>query len=151
VRCIGTYPALPDPFLEPRSVWTTAVRTLTAMSPRRSARVIAGIFAVSGAVHLARPQVYEPLMPSWVPAHREVILGSGVAELALAAGLLAPPTRRLAGWGSIALLVGVFPGNVKMALDAVAGDDRRLQAATIARLPLQWPLIRAAHAATRDR
>ncbi len=121
------------------------------MSPRRSARAIAGIFAVSGAVHLARPEVYEPLMPSWVPAHREVILGSGVAELALAAGLLAPPTRRLAGWASVALLVGVFPGNVKMALDAVAGDDRRLQAATIARLPLQWPLIRAAHAATRDR
>lgn len=105
---------------------------------------------MSGVVHLARPQVYEPLMPSWVPRHREVILGSGVAELALAAGLLAPPTRRLAGWGSIALLLGVYPGNVKMALDAVAGDDRRYQAAALGRLPLQWPMIRAAHAATRE-
>jgi uncharacterized membrane protein len=111
---------------------------------------MAGIFGVSGVVHLVRPQLYEPLMPSWVPAHREVILGSGVAELVLAAGLLAPPTRRLAGWGSVALLAGVFPGNVKMALDALAGDDRRLQAAAIARLPLQWPMIRAAHAATRE-
>ena len=40
------------------------------------------MFAVSGTIHLVRPQTYEPLMPSWVPAHREVILGSGVAELA---------------------------------------------------------------------
>ena len=108
---------------------------------------MAGIFAVSGVVHLARPQTYEPTMPSWVPAHREVILGSGVAELALAAGLLTPPTRRLAGWGSVALLLGVFPANVKMALDALAGDNTGLQAATLARLPLQWPMIRAAHAA----
>jgi len=112
---------------------------------------MAGIFAVSGVLHLARPQTYEPTMPSWVPAHREVILGSGVAELALAAGLLTPPTRRLAGWGSVALLLGVFPANVKMALDALAGDNTGLQAATLARLPLQWPMIRAAHAATRER
>lgn len=89
-------------------------------------------------------------MPSWVPAHREVIVGSGVAELAMAAGLLLPPTRRLAGWGSVALLIGVFPGNVKMALDAAKGDNLELQMATVARLPMQWPMIRAAHAATRS-
>ncbi|MCW2850867.1 MAG: hypothetical protein JWM84_531, partial [Nocardioides sp.] len=37
------------------------------MSLTPSARVLAAVFAVSGAVHLARPQVYEPLMPGWVP------------------------------------------------------------------------------------
>ena len=111
--------------------------------------MLAGILAVNGTIRLARPQTYAPLMPSWVPAHREVILGSGAAELALAAGLLAPATRRIAGWGSIALLIGVFPGNVKMATDAMKGDNRALQAGTLARLPLQWPLIKAAHAATR--
>jgi uncharacterized membrane protein len=112
--------------------------------------VLAGILAVNGTIHLVRPQTYEPLMPSWVPAHREVILGSGAAELALAAALLTPATRRIAGWGSIALLIGVFPGNVKMAADAMKGDNRALQAGTLARLPLQWPLIKAARAATRS-
>ncbi len=123
---------------------------MPSWSPARNAQVIAGIFAVSGVVHLVRPGFYEPIVPDWLPAHREVVLGSGVAELVLAAGLLAPPTRRLAGWGSVALLVGVFPANVKMALDALDGDSLPLQVGTLLRLPLQWPLIRAAHAATRD-
>ncbi len=123
---------------------------MPSWSPARNARIIAGIFAVSGVVHLVRPEFYEPIVPAWVPAHREVVLGSGVAELALAAGLLAPPTRRLAGWGSVALLVGVFPANVKMALDALGGDNLPLQVGSVLRLPLQWPMIRAAHAATRD-
>ena len=85
---------------------------------RRDAKVVIGAFLASGTVHLVRPEVYEPLMPSWVPSHREVILASGVAELVCAAGLLFRPTRRLAGLASAALLVGVFPGNVKMAVDA---------------------------------
>ena len=119
------------------------------MSIRKSTLGLAGLIAVSGSIHLVRPQTYEPLMPSWVPAHREVIIGSGVAELAAAAGLVLPPTRGLAGWGSVALLIGVFPGNVKMALDALRGDNRALQVASLARLPMQWPMIKAAYAATR--
>jgi uncharacterized membrane protein len=115
----------------------------------KSSKFLAGIFAASGTIHLARPETYEPLMPSWVPAHREVIIGSGLAELAMAAGLLLPQTRWLAGWGSVALLLGVFPGNLKMALDAAKGDSRAMQAATVARLPMQWPMIKAAYAATR--
>ena len=88
-------------------------------------------------------------MPDWVPAHREVILASGVAELLCAAGLLLPATRRAAGLASAALLVAVFPGNVKMAADALHGDNRPLQAASLARLPLQLPLIRGAWRAGR--
>ncbi len=60
--------------------------------PKDTAALVA-IFAVSGVVHLVKPDVYEPLMPSWVPRHREVILGSGVAELACATGLVLPATR----------------------------------------------------------
>ena len=54
------------------------------MNLPKDVAALAGIFAVSGVIHLAKPEVYEPLMPSWVPRHREVILGSGVAELACA-------------------------------------------------------------------
>jgi uncharacterized membrane protein len=116
---------------------------------RRDAKVVVGAFLVSGVVHLVKPEVYEPLMPRWVPAHREVILASGVAELAGAVGLLLPPTRRLAGLASAALLVAVFPGNVKMALDASGTRNTGFKAAAWARLPLQLPMIRGALRAGR--
>jgi uncharacterized membrane protein len=116
---------------------------------RPDAKIVVGAFLASGTVHLAKPEVFEALMPSWVPAHREVIVGSGVAELLCALGLLMPSTRRAAGVASAALLVGVFPGNVKMAVDALRGSNRPFQAATLARLPLQLPLIRGAWRAGR--
>ena len=116
--------------------------------PKDTAALVA-IFAVSGVVHLVKPDVYESLMPSWVPRHREVILGSGVAELACATGLVLPATRRTAGWASALLLVAIFPGNLKMAVDAqqirsTSTRARGFKAVTLLRLPLQWPMIRAA-------
>ena len=108
----------------------------------RGAKLVAGAFVTSGIVHLVKPEVFEPLMPDWVPSHREVIFGSGVLELACAAGLALPRTRRLAGLTSAALLMGVYPGNVKMAADAMQGDSAALKAVALARLPLQFPMIR---------
>ena len=116
---------------------------------RTDAKIVLGAFLISGTVHLVKPEVFEPLMPSWVPAHREVVIGSGVAEILCALGLLVPRTRRAAGVASAALLVGVFPGNIKMAVDALQRSDRRWQAATLARLPLQLPMIRGAWRAGR--
>lgn len=116
----------------------------------RTARALVGAFVVSGTVHLVKPDVFRPLMPAWVPAHREVIVGSGVAELVCAAGLLLPATRRPAGIASAALLLGVLPGNVKMALDAQQGRSPVPAPAAWARLPLQLPLVRAAWHAGRD-
>ena len=121
------------------------------MRTPRDVLLLAGIFATSGTVHLVKPEVFEPLMPGFVPAHREVILGSGVAELACAAGLLSPRTRSVAGWVSAALLVGVFPGNLKMADDARRSGDRRFRALAFARLPLQVPMVRIALRAARGR
>jgi uncharacterized membrane protein len=114
------------------------------MSLPLDAKVVVGAFAVSGTVHLVRPQTFEPLMPAMVPAHREVIYASGVAELVCAAGMLHPRTRGLAGLASAALLVGVFPGNVKMALDSLKTESSTFKAVSLARLPLQLPMIRAA-------
>jgi len=111
---------------------------------RRDAKVVIGAFLVSGTVHLVKPEVYEPLMPSWVPAHREVILASGLAELACAVGMAFRPTRRLAGLAGAALLVGVYPGNVKMAVDASRTRSTRFKAIAYGRLPLQLPMIRGA-------
>jgi uncharacterized membrane protein len=116
----------------------------------RSSRLLVGGFLASGAVHLARPEVYEPLMPAWLPAHREVILASGVAELACAVGMALPRTRRVSGWASVALLLGVWPGNLKMALDSNRSRSTAFKALAWGRLPLQVPMIAAAVAAARS-
>lgn len=116
---------------------------------RTDAKIVTAAFLVSGTVHLVKPEVFEPLMPSWVPRHREVIIGSGIAELVCAAGMLHPRTRKVAGYASAALLAGVFPGNVQMALDAQRSRNTPLKAASLARLPLQLPMIRGALRAAR--
>jgi uncharacterized membrane protein len=112
---------------------------------------LATILAASGVIHLVRPEVYEGIVPHVLPHKRLLVHASGVLEIACAAGLLHPATRRVAGWGSVALLVGVFPANVQMSVDqgrraARRGDasSRATFAATLARLPLQWPMVRTA-------
>ena len=117
----------------------------------RDVKVLAGLFVTSGIVHLVRPETYEPIMPQFVPAHREVIYASGVLELVCAAGLLHPNTRKLAGWASLAVLLTVYPANLKMAGDALQTDNQTFKATALARLPLQLPMIRAALRAARAR
>jgi uncharacterized membrane protein len=111
---------------------------------RRDAKLLIGAFLTSGTVHLVKPEIWEPLMPDWVPAHREVILYSGIAEILCAAGMALPPSRRLAGRASAALLAVVYVGNLKMAVDAAKSDNPAFKAAAFGRLPLQFPMFRAA-------
>ena len=120
-------------------------------APTREVRALALILGSSGVVHLVRPQTYEPIMPDFVPAQREVIYASGVAEILCAIGLLHPRTRSLAGYASSALLLGVYPANLKMAKDAMHTDNRGFKAVALARLPLQLPMLRTAWKAARAR
>lgn len=104
------------------------------------------LFLVSGTIHLARPEVFTPIVPDLLPGHRLLVYVSGMAELACAAGLLWRRTRRLAGFASAVLLLAVFPANVTMAVDAwrswVAGRHSGWYVVgTLVRLPLQVPLI----------
>lgn len=105
---------------------------------------LAAIFAGSAVVHLVKPGFFEPLIPEPLGSPRAWVVGSGVAELALAALLLDPRRRQLAGYASAALLVGVFPGNIKMARDSGAPDQEGLARSSLLaylRLPLQVPLV----------
>ena len=106
--------------------------------------LLAATLGTAGVLHLVHPQPFESLVPPVLgDAHAWVVV-SGVAEIACAAALAVPRTRRLGGWASAALLVGVFPGNVQMALDGGArGVEGVLGSAAVAwlRLPLQVPLV----------
>jgi uncharacterized membrane protein len=119
------------------------------VSTPKDVTALAVAFLASGVTHLVRPETFESLMPDYVPAHREVIYGSGVLELVCAAGLLSTRFRRPAGWASAALLVGVFPAHVKMAGDASRSRSTRFKAIAYSRMPLQVPLVRVALKAAR--
>jgi uncharacterized membrane protein len=105
--------------------------------------MVAGALGTSGVVHLVRPAVFEPLIPRWLGEPTPWVLGSGVAELACAVGLLTG--QRWAPAASTATLAVIWVGNLQMALD-VQGSRRPTwqKAAAWARLPLQVPMLRAA-------
>ncbi|MEE6271834.1 DoxX family protein [Georgenia sp. MJ206] len=113
------------------------------------ATALAVAFVVSGVTHLVRPGVFEGIVPRWLPARRGLVLVSGVAELACAAGLAVARTRRPAALASAALLVAVYPANVQMAVDAVRWGRPGYRAVALARLPLQVPLVVTALRAAR--
>jgi uncharacterized membrane protein len=114
----------------------------------RPALGLAGLLTFTGAVHLVRPSTFDAALPDWLPGTKRAwALGSGVAELACAVLVALPPTRRLGGWASAALFVVVFPGNLHMVTTARTPAAR---AATIARLPMQVPLVLWALRAARS-
>jgi uncharacterized membrane protein len=112
---------------------------------RPSRALLTAFFALAGTLHFARPKFYEAIVPPPLQDQRkEIVAISGVAELAGAALVLLPSTRRLGRWWLIALLAAVFPANVHMAVhpEQVKGLDlNRLPRWLLwARLPLQ-PLV----------
>ena len=106
-------------------------------------------FVVAGALHFVRPRVYASIVPDYLPAHRELVYASGVAEALGGAGLLLPATRRVAGWWLVATLIAIFPANVWMAQHPERYPVPGGRAALCARLPLQAVLVAWVRAAAR--
>ena len=105
---------------------------------------------MAGLLHFIRPGMYEAIMPPYLPAHRELVYASGVAELLGGLALLHPRTRRAGGWWLIATLVAVFPANVHMALSPEDYPDiPGGQLSLVARLPVQALFILWVRAARR--
>ena len=108
--------------------------------PSRSRTLLGAFFVGAGLLHFLKPKPYEAIMPEALPAHRELVYLSGVAELVGGAGVLSERTSRLAGWWLVAVMVGVFPANVNMAIEAE--DFRSIPEPLLwARLPLQAGII----------
>ena len=75
--------------------------------------LLALFFVVAGANHFVSPKIYLSIMPAYFPWPAQLVALSGAAEMAGGLGILFPQTRKLAGWGLIALLVAVFPANIQ--------------------------------------
>ena len=109
---------------------------------RLSRAALAALFTLAGAMHFLRPRFYEAIVPPALESRRkEVVDISGVAEIAGAAMVLHPASRRLGRWWLLTLLIAVFPANVHMAVnpEQIRGLDLRKipRWALWARLPLQ--------------
>ncbi len=70
-------------------------------------------------MHFVRPDFFEAVVPDWFPSAKLANQVSGAAEIALAAGLLVPSTRRRSALGLVALTAAVFPANIDMAINNV--------------------------------
>lgn len=105
-----------------------------------SQRLLAVFFTAAGLLHFLRPEMYEEIVPQALPAHHEIVLASGAAEIAGAVLVVFPRTRRLGGLWLVATLIAVFPANVNMALNPDRYDSIA-PALLWARLPLQGLLI----------
>ncbi len=104
--------------------------------------LLAVAVGLSGVLHFTARSTYEAMIPAWLPAHRALVLISGVFEILGAVGLLVPDTQRFAAWGLIALFVAVFPANVNMAVNKLPLGRKRVPTWTLwARLPLQLAFI----------
>ena len=87
---------------------------------------IHAFYGVAGAGHLLRPELFAPIMPDWVPFPQEVILGTGVCELAGAVALLTVRLRWIAGVMLALYALCVWPANFNHAINDIAIGGNRL-------------------------
>ncbi|CAL79394.1 conserved hypothetical protein; putative membrane protein [Bradyrhizobium sp. ORS 278] len=81
--------------------------------------LMALFYAAAGIAHLAIPEPFLRITPSFVPFAPQVILLTGLCELAGAVGLVTTPLRRWAGLGLAAYAICVWPANFKHAIDGI--------------------------------
>ena len=113
------------------------------------ARVMAAGMTATGVFHLVRPQTYDWMIPPELGPARPWVIGSGVAELAVAGLLAVPATRRAGGWAAVGLLLGVLPAHAQTV--RVTRHRPAQAAVAVARIPFQVPMLRAALKVARGR
>jgi uncharacterized membrane protein len=96
------------------------------------------MFLTSGVLHLVNPSAFVWLMPPWLPLQTELIVISGVMELAAAIGLIFK--QRWAPILTILTLLAVWPANWWFAIDSLTANPDIALIAWL-RLPLQLPLL----------
>ena len=114
--CAKPYkPPFVVPLTSPRQPGNRAMRTRLAMR-----WIMAAFYCVAGVLHLTAADGFLAIVPGWVPFPREVVLLTGLCEIAGACALLTARWRRLAGMMLALYAVCVFPANIKHAFEGVS-------------------------------
>jgi uncharacterized membrane protein len=101
-------------------------------------KLAGGLWIIAGVTHFVIPRQYEAIVPASLRRwRREIVVVSGVAELAGGLMVLPDSTRRAARWWLLATLAAVYPANIEMALNPERYP--KIPAAALwARLPIQF-------------
>lgn len=89
-------------------------------------RMLATIYLIAGVFHLSTPDAFLVITPDWVPFQRQVILGTGLCEIAGAIALLTRTLRRPAGIALALYAICVFPANIKHFIDGAPAGGLQL-------------------------
>ena len=105
--------------------------------------LLVSLYSLGGLNHFLSANLYLQIMPKYLPFPKELIVISGFLEILLAALLLPPVTRKLAGWTIGLMLLAFLPVHIQMILDAPVriGMITVTPALAWARLALQPVLI----------
>jgi len=126
----------------------TAPPDQPATRPEAARLRLAAMMLGAGVMHFVAPKFFEDIVPKWAGNAKFHVVWSGVGELLAGTLLVVPATRRVGAWLALVLLVLVYPANVQMAIDA--GKPRDAESLIVwLRLPLQFPMFRAAWRQTR--
>ena len=130
------------------------LRTTEVVSFGFAARLgLALVMFTTGITHFAQTDGMRMLLPAWVPGAGELILVTGVLEIAAGVGLLVEPTARFTAHGLIFFFIAIFPANVWAAFNHVDYGGHSLSPAyPLLRGPLQallifwsWRIARGSH------
>lgn len=115
----------------------------------RDIKFLTVLLAGAGILHFVKPEPFEKIVPKQLPYKKELVYASGVVEVGSAILLARPQTRHWGGRLAALLLIGVFPANVQMTADVMQSRKAPtwFKVGTVARLPLQLPLLRIARKA----
>jgi uncharacterized membrane protein len=95
-------------------------RTVSNDAPRAIMRIVlAAFYLAAGIAHLWFPDKLLAMTPSWVPFARQVILATGICEIAGAIALVTRPLRWWAGMAFALYALCVWPANIKHALEGI--------------------------------
>jgi uncharacterized membrane protein len=80
---------------------------------------MAAFYLAAGTVHLIAPDRFLPIVPNFVAMPHEVVLATGLCEIAGGLALLTTRLRWLAGVLLALYAVFVFPANIKHAFEGI--------------------------------
>ncbi len=98
------------------------------------------LFVLAGFMHFQKPKMYLKIMPPYIPAHKTMVLLSGILEMILGFMILNPPTQQIAGWGIIILMILFLPVHIYM-LQEKKASLKLPKWALVLRIPLQFLIM----------
>ena len=98
------------------------------------------LFIAAGMTHFSKSKMYERIIPPYIPAHKTVVLLSGIVEMVLGFMLMNVETQVNAAWGIIGALILFLPVHIYMLQNEKAAL-KLPKWVLMLRLPLQFALI----------